>query len=134
MANRKEPLLNFRTLFDRDTIIIDGVSYEIRNREELTVLDYELFNAQKIRLDELVAKMQESVTDEDLEEIEGLTRIIIKMIFIMIPDETAKQLSWPQRIQVISVFTSLPMDRLQKASPLGDARAQQMDLNETGAK
>ena len=102
----KEPLLNLSTFFHREHVLIDGKPYEYRNKDELSVIDFEALTAHGQRISDLAAKENE-LTDADVDELEQLSSLAIKRILVSIPDDVIGRLTLTQRTSVITVFTSL---------------------------
>jgi len=115
----KEPLLNLSTFFDREHVLIDGKPYEYRNKDELSVIDFEALTAHGKRISDLAAKENE-LTDEDVGELGHLSSLALKRILVSIPDGIIDRLSLTQRTSVITVFTSL----LGTPMPPGEAGAE----------
>lgn len=91
-----EILLDLKTLIVRDKIKIDEVEYELRNLDELSLLDAE-------ELQVGGQKLQSGKASEMAQWLKRLTSIVI----VALPDEVANRLSDTQRIKILEVFMKL---------------------------
>lgn len=120
MAN-KEPLLDLSTFTTREHILIDGSLFELKNKDELSLLDYESFNHTGAKINEFAHK-KSKFTIVDATELKRLTSIALKRIFVTrVPNEIMDKLTLEQRTQIIGVFTDL----LSVKTSTGEAGAEQ---------
>jgi hypothetical protein len=115
----KEPLLDLTTFFDREHVLIDSKRYEYRNKDELSILDFEALSNHGKRISEL-AKKEAELTDQDVEELERLSASALHRILIGLTEEVISRLSLQQRTSIITVFTNL----LTGLIPSGEARVE----------
>ena len=102
----KEPLLDLTTFFDREHVLIDGKRFEFRNKDELSILDFEALAIHGKQISKLADKNTD-LTDADVEELERLSASALKRILVAFPEEVAARLTLPQRTSIITVFTHL---------------------------
>ena len=115
----KEPLLNLSTFFDREHVLIDAKPYEFRNKDELSILDFEALSAHGKRIGNLSSNDQD-LSEADIKEVEHLSSSALKRIFVSIPDDVIERLTLIQRTTLISVFTNL----LRALMPSGETGVQ----------
>lgn len=115
----KEPLLDLTTFFDREHVLIDSKRFEFRNKDELSILDFEALTNHGKRISELAEK-EADLTDSDVEELERLSASALKRILIGLTEEVVSRLSLQQRTSIITVFTNLLTGLIQP----GEARVE----------
>lgn len=98
------PLLNITTLLPQDSVLIDGVSYFIRNRESLTIRGSMIVERAFPRLIALMAS--DELTDEQDAEATALLQQTVSVVLDAPADVIAK-LTDTQRLNVFMAFTPL---------------------------
>lgn len=117
------PVLDLQTLIERPRIAIDGAPYEILSPDEVSVLDHQRLAAWGRRYDALMA--QASLSDAERDELARLVRDISDTIMVGVPEAVRARLSDAQRLQVVEVFTALPLQRRLAALAAGAHRQAQ---------
>jgi len=106
------PLLDLDTLLVRLSVRIDGVPYEIRNRDELSVLGLRRVNLWCERFNQIL--VLEAPTAEQEAESAALLQKICQAVLDAPPDVHAK-LQEQHRMAIADVFCTLRASRLQTA-------------------
>lgn len=102
------PLLDLSTIVDRPTVRIDGKLYELRSRDEFSILTYQQ-QLQKYR--NLGALLQKpKLSKRQLAETARLADGFCRTI-LMAPPAVQARLTLPQRVSIISVFSQLLPDQ-----------------------
>jgi len=115
----QEPLLNLSTLVAREHILIDGKGYELRNKDELSIIDLEAFTNHGKRIIEL-SNRSEDFTDAEMEEMDRHMVSCLKRIFASVPNDVIDRLTLVQKTSIITVFSNL----LGVPISTGEARAE----------
>lgn len=98
-----KPLLDLDTLVERPFITIDGVSVDILNPEELSVIESHRFGVWGRRIEQL-----SNETGEEAEkELDQLVATVARKICVGATDEQFAKLPGSQRWQIVDVFTAL---------------------------
>jgi hypothetical protein len=120
-----EPLLDLSTMIERPRIRIDGVAYEIRTPEELTLFQSQQFTLWGKELEALGA------APEKADELEALVRRVVTAVTVEVPPAVLGKLSTSQLMNIVEVFIGLLLGRRLR---LAGALAAQVVSRSTGAK
>ena len=99
-----EPVLNLDTLVERRVVVIDGKHYELKNPDEVSLLDYHRIWYKGRELDAAFAK-----PNLTMDEIGALAKNIDELCRFLLdaPDAVHARLHESHKMKVIQVFTSL---------------------------
>lgn len=100
----RPPLLNLDTLTERPIVSIDGVPYEMRSPDEISVLEFSRLGKLGRRMDAIEA-LEES-SDEQQQEYERLLDRVCRAV-LLAPDDVHQRLRPQQRAAVVMTFTRL---------------------------
>ncbi len=103
---RRKPLLDLNTLIERETVVIDGETYEITSPSELSIIDHHRLGRQGSRLEVLLQKEDASV--QELDETKDLLATLCRCV-LRAPDEVHEKLTDTHRLQLAQAFTELLM-------------------------
>lgn len=103
--NGADPVLDLQTLIERPHVRIDGILYEIRSPEEISLLDAARIAALGNRLSELFSIAELSTAEE--REIGEVVDQLYSKVNASIPDEVTERLPDDFKISIIEVFTTL---------------------------
>lgn len=112
-----EPLLEIDTLVDRPKIVIDGYLYDILSPDELSVVDHQRFAAQGRRMEELMTRR--SLTKAQERELTDIVDGLSQRVMVGVPEEVRAKLTSAHRLNVLEVFTTLPLQKRLKAMAAG---------------
>ncbi|WP_048648946.1 hypothetical protein [Nitratireductor soli] len=104
MAKTK-PILDLNTLIERPTIRIDGMTYELRSPDELSVLDSHFFTVKGKEIERLAG---EDGKDEELAAV--IDEVVPRMV-VDLPAEVFISLPGAARLAIVDVFTGLLLRR-----------------------
>ncbi len=108
-------LLNLETAITRPTIAIDGKVYEIRSPDELSIMEHARLQRDSAEYNRLVTP--EALTDDQVTRLEAVVISLSDFIMVGVPAEVRQNLSGAQRMDVIAVFTMLPLgSKLESAT------------------
>lgn len=107
------PLLDLDTLTERPKIIIDKQLYEIRSADELSLVEHHRLRRQGERIEALMNAAD--LDDSGEAELERLVVQVSDFVMVDVPDEVRARLRQGQRLQVIEVFTRLPLQGALRA-------------------
>lgn len=102
----KKPTLDLNTFIERQTIKIDGHTYELRNQFELSELT--LRRLQKMGERMTVLEQLESPTKEDDHEHFGLTQKFVAEVLIDLPADVLKTLEIGHTTAIVLCFLGVP--------------------------
>lgn len=98
-------LLNLDTLTDRPTVIVDGVAYPLRAVDGFSILEFKRHMKAAPRIGELLDR--EDLTEDEGAELSRLLDASARRV-LAAPADVHDKLNDMQRLQVYSVFLSLP--------------------------
>lgn len=96
-----KPILDLSTLIERPTIRIDGATYQLRNPEELSILDSQWLSDAGKRIETIAG------TKGDGEELDAAIAEVVKRAVVDLPPDVFAKLSGSQRMAIVEVFTGL---------------------------
>ena len=100
-ASPEVPLLDLDTLLHRPTVRIDGVSYELRTEDEMSIVESHEVTQQGKRLDKLLG--QETLSDPDKKTLVALLDTLCRRV-LLAPDDVHAKLRDPQRGRISKLF------------------------------
>lgn len=109
-APSHKPLLTLSTLIDRHFVTIDGVNYDLRNADELSIVELDRMTRQSARFDQLFA--QQIRSEEESAEYEAILHGLCNTI-LEAPDDVRAKLKDGQRADIVVAFTALSLRSLQ---------------------
>lgn len=99
------PILDLKTFIERPTVAIDGTPYELRNVDELSLLEYQRIAGTSRRLESIKT---DEMTDDEAAELSALADQICRMILVDVPADVHDALHDTQRMAVLQAFITLP--------------------------
>lgn len=106
-------LLSLDTLVKRETIAIDGIAYELRSRDELSLIDAQQFQFYGKQLDQ-IQRRGGKLTREQAEKGRLALDRMLSIAVIDLPDDVRSRLSDRQKAAIVEAFISLfPTEWLQ---------------------
>ena len=110
-----DQLLNLDTLVDRDTVRVDGVDYEMRNLDELDMLQYRRLEIKGARMSSLMDDV-DNISEDEAQELDDITHALLHVCMVDLPAQVADKLTQSQRFQIIDCFISRSSKDATKAS------------------
>lgn len=104
MATPTEPLLTLSTLVDHERIVIDEVSYNLRNLDELSVVDAARAAQIGKRLQALAPRLSD-LSDDVAIALDRDVETIVRMV-LDAPNEVHAKLTFQHRFAVAKAFMS----------------------------
>jgi hypothetical protein len=100
----KAPLLTLDTLVERNTVVIDGKPYELRNPKELTLLEYHHIGRRSAELESMRATMGDR--DPAEAEVQAVTTALEELcrLVLIAPAEVHARLLEQQKQAIIQAF------------------------------
>jgi len=115
----QKPLLDLSTLIERERVNIDGTPYELRNPDELSIVESTRLTRNGEEIERLHAAGPEAADQLD-EVITDTARCVL----VDVPDDVFDRLSGMQRLAVAEVFTErLLAARMQSAGAMAERLA-----------
>ena len=108
-----KPLLTLDTLAVHDQVAIDGVRYDLRKGDELSVVDYQRLAHQLPQLGSLLQR--EALTPEEEETAQSLLDRVCRTVLVA-PDAVHARLTDLHRVSIVTVFAE-DFTRLGRTSP-----------------
>jgi hypothetical protein len=96
-------ILDLTTLYERDTIRIDGTPYELRSPAEFTILEYLRIGKRGQALQALQGKFGE-ITEDEVAQLSSALDEACRLVLIA-PDEVHAKLRDHHRQAIIGAFT-----------------------------
>lgn len=122
MASAKPALLDILIEHDRPTVVINGVDYELRRNEELTLLESHRTRTDCVRAWAILAKISEvgDLSDEESLELDALLKRTTERLLVA-PADIHEMLREKNRIDIVSAFLTLRSKRLPVVGATVDA-------------
>lgn len=129
---RRAPLLNITTLVERRTVEVDGVLYELKSPQEVSVFDRERLRLRGARLQSLMDRVSrdEELSDAELEEARDLLDFITRLVLVA-PDDVQRRLTDDHRLALAQAFTAV---NRQMTAPAGTTAVAEPTTMRTGAR
>jgi len=110
---KNKPLLDLSTFVEREFILVDDKKYELRNVDELSLLDFTAFQVASKRVDAIRENLG-GITEKDMNELRDLTNGSLRRIIVDLDESTIVALSDTQKSQIIMVFTNLLSSKIEQ--------------------
>lgn len=106
-----QPILDLLTVEARPTVRIDGEAYVLRTAQDLTLHENDALRAGGARVGALSALKRPTARQKTAlsQTLDRLCRMVL-----LAPRPVQRRLKDPQRIQVLTVFTTLSTQRLER--------------------
>ncbi len=119
MAESNRILASFTTDSIRPLVVIDGVEYEVAQREDFGLKDYVRVQALKSQLyDRMIVTEDGSMSDEDVADAERMLNEFVRLVLRKCPETVLDKLSDLQKLSIAELFNSgLSRTMPQAAAP-----------------
>ena len=99
---------------DRDFIVIDGKSYQLRGDDELSLT--EVAKIRQLSKTVLTKDIGEDSTEQDIEVVEDYANQVLGMIVLGLPADVRDRLSATQKFAVVRAFSAAASSRRARAA------------------
>ena len=109
---KKSALLTLSSERDRDFILIDDETCFIKNKHEMSIVDYHRLRRCGTKAHKLF--IQEELSEEDAVNLTSTINELIDFIFVDTPQATLNKLTEGQKFDIMMAFTKLLSENFPK--------------------
>ena len=106
MADSNRIIASFSTDNLRPIVIVDGVQYECRQRDDFGLREFVRLQSLKSKVYEKMMIDDEELTEADVGDIERLLGEFVRLVLIDCPDAVHDKLADVQKLKIVELFNS----------------------------